>query len=170
MAIAGHPPHSAGPRRAERYRIGDEPAGGALARWAVNPIWPLFASMFAGAWLAWPWFVFNGLALGSPTRRRELAWAIGGLAASAGLVWALVASSRSGLLPKGSIRYLVTVLVAWRLAVAYVLYTLQAPVHELHLHFGGPSRSGLMLVIAATFVPWDRLLGEWQYLLTLVLG
>ena len=60
------------------YRIIDEPAPTALERTIVNPTWPLFASMFAGSWLAFPWFVLNAFALGG--RRRFAAWT-----ASAGL-------------------------------------------------------------------------------------
>ena len=51
------------------YRIGDEPRPGALARVAVDPMWPLLAVMLGGVWLSWPWFVLNGVVVGSPTRQ-----------------------------------------------------------------------------------------------------
>src|SRR5690606_15917739 len=46
------------------YRIEDEPGSSALERAIVDPRWPLLASMFAGGWLAFPWFVVNAFALG----------------------------------------------------------------------------------------------------------
>ena len=54
------------------YRLPDEPKPGRLERLVTDPIWPLFATMLAGAWLGLPWFAFNAFALGSPTRWREL--------------------------------------------------------------------------------------------------
>jgi tetratricopeptide (TPR) repeat protein len=73
----------------KRYRIIDEPSPSSLARVAVKPFWPLLASMLGGTWLAVPWFILNGFALGSPTRRREAllaALAVGGALALAMLV------------------------------------------------------------------------------------
>ena len=76
----------------QRYRIMDEPSPSSVARWAVKPFWPLLATMMAGTWLGAPWFVFNGFALGSPTRRREIVLALVALLGSAALALLLVLS------------------------------------------------------------------------------
>ena len=55
------------------YTLADEPQPSGLQHLVVNPLWPLFGFMFGGAWLAFPWYVFNGFAMGSPTRKREAA-------------------------------------------------------------------------------------------------
>ena len=69
------------------YHIPDEPRPGGLVRWAVNPVWPFIAVMLGGAWLSWGWFLFNGAAIGSPSRARErLLVAVGLLRHTADLV------------------------------------------------------------------------------------
>ncbi len=74
------------------YHIPDEPRPAGLAHMTVNPFWPLLCVMFVGAGFSWAWFVLNGIAMGSPTRRRELWIAIGGLLGNAvlliGVSWA----------------------------------------------------------------------------------
>src|SRR5690348_7208701 len=64
------------------YRIIDEPAPTALERIIVNPMWPLFTAMFAGSWLAFPWFVLNAFALGGRRRFADLGIALAGWVAS----------------------------------------------------------------------------------------
>lgn len=142
------------------YRIADEPVAGRLAALTVNPFWPLLAGMLAGFWLAFPWFAVNGVAMGSATRRRELAWVVGGLAVSAALGSALLWAANAELVPIGAFRYLLVGLVAWRLVVAYALYSLQQPSFELHQYFGGTSRNGAFLVVAAAILAPTHLLGR----------
>ncbi len=149
------------------YRIADEPMPGRLAGWVVNPLWPLLAAMLAGFWLALPWFALNGVAMGSATRRRELAWIVGGAilsaATGAALWWAPI--------PLRAFRYGLVALVAWRLAVAYAVYQLQQSTFELHQHFGGAVRSGAMVVVAAALLPVSRVLGrDGMALLVMLVG
>ena len=156
---------------AAAYRIADEPVPGRLAGLTVNPFWPLLAAMVAGFWLALPWFAFNAAAMGSATRRREWAWIAGGLLVSAalggGLLWALDHEAL-GVRP---FRYALVGLVAWRLAVTYVLFALQQPSFELHRHFGGASRSGVLLVAAGALLTPASILGkEGAFLLALLVG
>lgn len=156
---------------AATYRIADEPVAGRLGALAVNPFWPLLAGMLAGFWLAFPWFAVNGVAMGSATRRRELAWVLGGMAVSAALGGALLWAIGVEMVTVRTFRYLLVGLVAWRLLVAYALFTLQQPSFELHQHFGGPSRNGAFLVVAATALAPTRLLGEGgAFLLSLLVG
>ena len=70
------------------YRIIDEPAPSALSRLAVNPFWIVLVGMLLSRWqaLALLWFVFNGFALNSPTKLREIGWAAGALVIAIGFV------------------------------------------------------------------------------------
>jgi hypothetical protein len=142
---------------AARYRIIDEPAGGALARLAVNPIWPMFAIMFAGSWLSWPWFVLNAWAVGSPTRRRELALACGGFAGNALFIITIGALARHGVIPESSVKYGVLALIVWKLGVSYFLFNLQTRTFELFEHYGGTVRSGVVPIFVGVFLV-DRLI------------
>ena len=73
------------------YRIVDEPEPGSWAHLSVSPLIPMFAVMLAGNWLGLPWFVFNGFAFGSATRRKEAILAITGFLGSAVVLWGLAA-------------------------------------------------------------------------------
>jgi len=137
---------------AQGYRIGDEPLPGPLQHLAVNPVWPLLAVMFGGVWLSWPWFVLNGFAIGSPTRRRELGLALLGLAVCIALVAVVVYLVGRDLIEWADARYLLVGVTAWKLAVCYWLYTLQSRCYGLYEYFGGKVRSGLYVVLAALFL------------------
>src|SRR5262245_5445757 len=87
------------------YQIADEPAPSTFAKYAVNPLFPMLAMMFAGVWFAWPWFAFNSFAIGSPTRRAELAWLVAGLFVPAGVGIGLLMARQAGWLPGFSPAY-----------------------------------------------------------------
>ncbi len=134
------------------YRIRDEPRPGALAHLAVNPVWPLLGVMFGGAGLSWTWFVFNGIAIGSPTRRQELGWAIGGFVGSFLLILGigqLGADERLGAL---GVRYAMVGLTVWKLAISYWLCMLQNRSFHLYEHFGGQVRNGALVVVVGYFL------------------
>ena len=137
------------------YAIADEPRPGALAHIAVNPIWPLFAMMFAGTWLSWPWFVVNGFIVGCPARRKTLAVVVIGLVGLIVLAMALGIPASLGLLPRWSLLYLHLLFVAWKLGISYFLYMQQASTIELYQYYGGPLRNGILVVVAGYFI-WDR--------------
>ncbi len=134
------------------YRIADEPAPGALSNLAVRPLWPFIAIMFGGVWLSWTWFVLNGIAVGSPTKRKEWLWIAGGLLGSVLLLIGLVSVERNGLVPEVYIKYLTILLVVWKLGVTYALYALQSHTIELYEYYGGTVRNGIFVVVAALFV------------------
>ena len=129
--------------RAVSYRILDDPRPSGVANLAVNPLWPLLAVMFGGTWLSWPWFALNGFAVGSPTRRRELALAVGGFVGSFALALTVLALIDAGLLRGVGISYAVVGLTVWKLAVTYALHTLQARSFHLYEYYGGATRNGL---------------------------
>lgn len=154
------------------YRILDEPQPGALARYAVSPMWPLFAMMFGGAWFSWLWFLFNGHAVGSPTRRKEIATAVVGFAGMIVLPFLLIAIATplgEGKPSASALRYLEVLLDAWKVGVTYVLYFLQTRSIELYEYYGGVLKSGLLGVVAGYFL--NRLLLAHDHgILQLLLG
>jgi hypothetical protein len=134
------------------YRIPDEPTSSGLSTVAVQPFWPLLGVMFGGVWLSWPWFALNGFAVGSPTRGRELALAVGGFAGNAAISLGIIALAHAGLLKGSGLSYAVVVLTVWKLVVSYFLYVLQTRSFHLYEHFGGAVRNGLPAVVMAGWV------------------
>ncbi len=134
------------------YRIADEPRPGSLAHLAVNPVWPLFAVMFGGAGFSWTWFVVNGAALGSPTRRREIGWAIGGLIGGLAMILGIFYLFERELLGELALRYSLIGLTVWKLAVSYWLFMLQSRSFHLYEHFGGTVRNGALVVFLGYFL------------------
>jgi hypothetical protein len=132
--------------REASYRIVDEPAPSGLAHLIVHPMWPLLSIMFAGAWLALPWFILNSFALGSPTRRKELVLALLWPPVLVALTFGLGLLHTLLELPKGAMPYLSMCVILWKLAVAYWLFDLQKRSFALHEYFGGPVRNGLPMV------------------------
>lgn len=152
------------------YRIRDEPRLGALSTVAVQPFWPLLGVMFGGAWLSWPWFALNGYAVGSPTRGRELALAVGGFVGSAAIIVGLAVLAQSGVIEGVGVRYALVALTVWKLVVSYVLYAWQSRSFHLYEHFGGEVRNGLPVVLLAGFLGRKAVFGAfsnnfWMYLL-----
>lgn len=135
------------------YRILDEPRPGALSHLAVRPFWPLLGLMLGGFWLALPWFVFNGIAVGSPTRGREILISLGGLAGAAALTFGIFALDGAGWIDSRlEVKLALLVVLVWKLGVAYALCMLQSRSFELYEHFGGRVRNGLLVVLAALWL------------------
>ena len=151
------------------YRIEDEPQPGSLSQAAVNPVWPLLAVMLGGAGLSWPWFALNGFALGSPHRRQELAWAIGGFAGSVAILLLIFSLAHAGVLAGLGVSYALIGLIVWKLGVSYWLYTLQSRSFGLYRYFGGPVKNGALIVFAALFLR-SGLLGSLPLFWKVVLG
>lgn len=134
-----------------RYLIADEPQPSALQQWVVDPMWPFFALMLGGLWLALPWSVFNGIALGSPTRRREwLALAVA-LLGSVLLLVLIVQAVEAHWLAGVWLQLAMLSLTALKLGMGFVVYQQQSRSFELWRHFGGVPRNALLIVIASIF-------------------
>lgn len=129
------------------YRIADEPTPSGLAKLVVNPVWPLFGLMFGGAWLAWPWFALNAVALGSATRRAELWTLAAGALVSLLLAAGLLASGATGVLPRAALPYAFLLLTIVKLGVAYRLHAWQARSFEIYAYYGGAAQNGLPLLV-----------------------
>ena len=108
------------------YQIADEPVETSLRSYVVRPSMPLLAIMLAGAWLAWPWFAFNAIAMGSPTRRKEVALCVLTVAVTAVLGYTVLALREGGVIESRTVlRFAILGIVTWKLAMAYTIYTLQ---------------------------------------------
>ena len=129
------------------YRIVDEPLPGPLHRAVVNPIWPMFAMMLGGAWLAWPWFLFNDWAMGSPRLARNAGWVAIGVGGSVALTVAALALVGLKVLPESAVPYAQIELLLWKLLVTYVLTLDQERSFELHQHFGGHVANGMWMML-----------------------
>ena len=141
------------------YRIADEPRPGVLAHLASDPVLPLFGFMFGGAWLAWPWYLLNSVAVGSPTRGREIATVVTGLLGSAAMAAYLVTADRAGRLSEGlTLNFLLLALVTWKLAVTYVLYTLQSRTFEIYRYFGGAVNGSMFILILVGLFLRERIM------------
>jgi hypothetical protein len=120
------------------YRIEDEPSPGTLARFAVSPFWPLLGLMMGGLWLGMPWFVLNSIAVGSPNRVKEFIWVGVGVVGTLIISLILIQLVQSGFFAdKTQVQYALLVLVAWKLFVGYMLYTLQDATLALYQYYGG---------------------------------
>ncbi len=148
------------------YRIIDEPAPSGLNNYAVSPMAPLFCVIMFGSIVIWPWFAFNSFAIGSATRRKEVAMCavalFGGFALTLGLV--LISEH----VPEWTHPYLALVYIAWKLGFAYAVTALQDRSFELYEYYGGRVRSGwagfgfvlLIYILIRTAVPYSQL-PEW---------
>lgn len=131
------------------YRILDEPSPTPMARLSVNPFWVLLGIMLGGAWLGWPWFVFNAYAIGSATRVKEAVLCGVGLVGSAALAALGLALVSYGIIDSTALPYAATVLIVWKLGIAYAVHTCQATSFELYEYFGGSAKSGLLVALGA---------------------
>lgn len=136
------------------YRIIDEPAPSALARYIANPFLMMIVAMVAPAFLAqaidYPqlpvlaWFAFNSFALGSPTRLREMIWIGAGVGLVVGFHPLLVQIVESGLVEVATMRaaapYLWILHSAALLAIFYRLFLYQHGPYHLHRYLHPESR------------------------------
>lgn len=148
---------------AATYQIEDEPRPRPLAHTAVRPLWPLFAVMFGGAWMAWPWFLWNGWVVGSPTWRRELAWVVGGVLGFFGLAFFYGLLTRLGVVDRSQAAYAMLAFTLWKLGVTYALFSLQARTFQIYEHYGGVVRNGVLGVLLA-FLIRPRILEAFPWL------
>lgn len=107
------------------YVLADEATPSRWAQHAVHPFWIALALVVGGAWLAFPWLVFNAHASGSRSKEKEIGWAIGYFLGATSMALALMLGQMLGL-PRDFARLLLLVIVAFKLIVAFRII-------ELHL-------------------------------------
>jgi hypothetical protein len=135
------------------YTIPDEPAKTNLGHLVVRPGAPLLAAMLCGAWLAWPWFVFNAFAMGSPTRRKELAMCLAAVAGTAALGMIALALIDAGIIEsKTEIRLAALVISTWKLGMAYWVMIVQSRTFNVYTYYGGRVRSGYYVLAAGYWI------------------
>jgi len=129
------------------YHIADEPHETSLAAYVVNPTAPLLAAMMAGAWLAWPWFIFNAIAMGSPTKKKEIALSIGAFVTTGVLAATLIALvDHEVITTRLYIRLAILAIVTFKLGITYYISTVQNRTFHVYQYYGGSVRaSGAIL-------------------------
>ena len=135
----------------ETYRLADDPRPGPIEHLAVNPFWPLMAVMLGGTWLSWPWFIVNSIAVGSPTRLREIIWLLVGLGGSVLMLLGLVAMGDAGIVPREAIPYVLIAVTVWKLGVSYWVYSLQQRTFSIWEYYGGTPKNGMFVVMIGLF-------------------
>jgi hypothetical protein len=135
------------------YQIADEPIETSLRSYVVRPSMPLLATMLAGAWLAWPWFAFNAIAMGSPTRRKEIALCAAAFAGTAVLGAIVIALFDAGILPKGApVRLAELGVVTFKLTISYHIAAVQSRTFHVYEYYGGPVRNAGRILGASILV------------------
>jgi hypothetical protein len=131
----------------QMYQILDEPQPSKWNHLTVNPIWPLFGMMFGGSWLSFTWYAFNAYAMGCPNRIKTLIFAVCGFAVSIIFVFFIFLLGEFNVVNAGNVRYVLLILLGWKLGVAYYLYLLQARTFHIYEYFGNMVRNGILIVI-----------------------
>jgi hypothetical protein len=134
------------------YRIQDEPSPGALGHLVVNPVFPLLAFMMGGVWLGVPWFILNGFAMGSTTRRKETVLAVLVMPGTLLLFKLLTGMEHAGVLTESTMPYAGVSAIVWRLAMGYAIFNLQQRSFALHEYYGGVVRNGVLVLLAGVFL------------------
>jgi hypothetical protein len=136
------------------YLIADEPIETSLRAYVVRPTAPLLAIMLCGSWLAWPWFAFNAIAMGSPTRRKEIALCVAAFAGTAALAAIVIGMVRAGIIAPGvPERIALLVVRTYKLAITYYISTIQDRTFHVYEYYGGRIR-GAGWVLSAGY--WLR--------------
>lgn len=129
------------------YHIADEPIETSLRAYVVRPSTPLFAIMVGGAWLSWPWFAFNAIAMGSPTRRKEIALCVAAVLGTGALGALVIALARAGVIAAGApLRLALLGIVTFKLTITYYISMVQDRTFHVYEYYGGTVRAaGAML-------------------------
>lgn len=133
---------------ASTYRIADEPVGPLTSKLVVQPMYPLLALMVAGGWLGWPWLVFNGLAMKSPTRVVEVVLGVVGVLGSIALFWLLALLVGNDVVPIAAAPYGWLFIRVFQLGLAYAIQLRQERTFEIYRYYGGAVQTALPALIA----------------------
>lgn len=135
---------------ATKYQIIDEPTPGPLARFIVNPFWPLLGLMLGGAWLGWPWFLLSSHALGSATKRRETILIAAAFIGSVVLAFLVAATAPSQSAQEFKLfSYALLALRAFKLTMGYLIFLEQRKSFQIYETFGGKSQNAAIVLMAA---------------------
>jgi hypothetical protein len=136
-------------------------------------MWPLLALMLAGGWIAWPWFAFYGLVMGSATRIREIALVVAGIVGCAIVaIFVVTGLDAAGVDARSVPAQLGLFAVSlWKLAIGYVVVRRQAASLELfeYLH-GSAAGKAFIVLLPAFLLRKEVLLAMPHWLLRISLG
>lgn len=142
------------------YEIADEPTP--AAGWenlVFQPSAPLLAIMWCGAWLAWPWFIVNAFAMGSPSLRREIKLCAIGFAGTLALALFVFGLVDAGIIEsKLTLQIALLGVVAFKLGIAYAVSTIQARTFHVYTYYGGTVQKAFYVLIAGSYLR-DLVLG-----------
>jgi hypothetical protein len=109
--------------------------------------------MVCGAWLAWPWFVFNAIAMGSPTRKKEIVLSMVAVAGTVVLAAITVALMKSGVIEtRTELRLALLAIATWKLTMATVVQTVQARTFGVYTYYGGRVRTAAPVIAAGYWI------------------
>ena len=150
------------------YQIVDEPRPSGLQKFVVNPMFPVFAFMFGGAYISWLWSIFNGVALGSPSLKKEASAVIVGFLATIiyFFLWSLYLKNSSVISERESDLFRFGTILIY-LPICYYIYFKQAAAFEIYQYFGGPSRNGFLFIVVSFIVGRQLEMGINRFLSTL---
>lgn len=135
------------------YIISDEPQQSRFGHLVVRPSGILFAAMFCGTWLALPWFAFNGYAMGSPTRRKELALCALTLGVTVVLATIFVVLWDRDIIESSTgVRLFALVVTTWKLGMLYAIETVQSRTFGVYEYYGGRVRQTRAVLSIGYFV------------------
>jgi hypothetical protein len=154
------------------YDIADEPnPAGGWENLVFQPSAPLLGLMWCGAWLAWPWFIVNSIAMGSPTVRREVQLCVAGFLGSIVLAFGVFGLVDAGIIEsKVALQIALLVVVAFKLGIAYAVSEIQARTFHVYQYYGGTAQKAMYVLIAGSYIG-DLVLGVsshpvWQVVLS----
>ncbi len=129
------------------YAIADEPHDTAWKHLVVSPSGPLLAEIVVGSWLSLPWFAVNAIAMGSPTKRKEIALCIGQLLVTALLGTLLLWADDHDLIESRTLLQLaILVIVTWKIFIAHTITKIQSRAYQVYELYGGPARTTTFII------------------------
>ena len=134
------------------YHIADEPTPGALSRFVVDPFWPVMACMMVGGIPGLAWLIFNGVALGSPTRGREALICVAGMVGALLVLGLVMLGQDAGLISERAARYIALLAIFCKLGAGCMAAFFQQSALELHEYFGGQKANGWVVLLVAAVV------------------
>ena len=136
------------------YQIADEPhPSDGRNSLVFRPSAPLFAVMWCGAWLAFPWFALNAFAMRSPTARREMKLAAIALAGTAALALGVYGLVDLGVIESRlTLQIALLAVTAYKLGFAYTLSTIQSRTFNVYTYYGGTVQKAMYVLIAGHYL------------------
>lgn len=136
------------------YDIADEPSP--EAGWenlVFPPSAPLLGMMWCGAWLAWPWFIVNARAMGSPTLRHEAKLCAAGFLGSLLLAFTIFTLVDAGVIEsKLALQLALLGVTTLKLGVAYTISKVQTRTYHIYSYYGGKAQKAFYVLTLGSYL------------------